>query len=172
MTKATQVMIAVFSEPQAVLDAAEAARKKGWHHLDIITPYPIHGMEKAIGLKMSWVPWVTLVMGLGGAILGFLFAAWTSAVDWPINIGGKPLVSWPAFIPVVFECGILIGGISTFVALWRACHLPKATPRVYDERFTDDKFGLVIPLEHGVHEADVQTFLKSTGADDVRRMDA
>jgi hypothetical protein len=121
---------------------------------------------------MSWVPWVTLVMGLGGATLGFLLAAWTSAVDWPLNVGGKPLISWPAFIPVVFECGILIGGVSTFFALWKACQLPKTTPRIYDERFTDDKFGLIIPLETGVNESAVHTFLKTTGADEVRRMDA
>lgn len=172
MTKLTPVIVAVFSEPSDVLHAAEEAHKRGWRHLDIMTPYPIHGMEQALHLKMSWVPWVTLVTGLGGAALGFGFASWTSAVSWPINVGGKPLISWPAFIPIVFECGILIGGIATFVAVWRACRMPTTTPKIYDERFTDDKFGLIVPLHEGMKDSDVQAFLKGVGADEVRRVDA
>lgn len=166
------VMVAVFSDPDAVLHAAERASQQGWKELDMVTPYPLHGSEKALGLKMSWVPWVTLIMGLGGALGGLTLQAWTSAVDWPINVGGKSYFSWPAFIPITFESGILIGGISTFVAMLVASKLPKKKPRILDERFTNDKFGLVVPLHEGMNEREIEEFLRSVGAEEVKRVDA
>ncbi len=86
-----------------------------------------------------------------------------------MNIGGKPMNSWPAFFPVMFESGVLIGGISTFVAMWAACKLPNSKPVIHDERFTDDKFGLVIPLD-GITANDVETYLKSKGAEEVKHV--
>jgi hypothetical protein len=162
------VVVGFFNDPDVILHAADSARKKGWKDLDAIVPYPIHGMEHALGIRMSWVPWVTLIMGLLGVIGGFGLQAWVSAVAWPLNIGGKPLISWPAFIPVTFECGILIGGISTFIAMWAACKLPNKKPRIFDERLTDDRFALVVPIYEGIRTDDVSTFLKGAGADDVR----
>jgi hypothetical protein len=166
------IVIGLFTDPDTILEAAEHAREKGWKDLDAITPYPVHGMEHALGLQMSWVPWVTLIMGLVGAIAGFGFEAWTSAVDWPLNVGGKPHISWPAFVPVMFECGILIGGICTFLATWAACRLPKRNPRIYDERLTDDRFGLVVPIIEKTQANDVVSFLKGAGADEVRIVEA
>jgi hypothetical protein len=166
------VMVGVFSDPDAVMHAAEQARQHGWKGLDMITPYPLHGSEKALGLKMSWVPWVTLIMGLGGAIGGLTLEGWTAAINWPINVGGKSYFSWPAYIPITFESGILIGGISTFIAMLIASNLPRKKPRILDERFTDDKFGLIVPLHEGVRESDVTQFLRGAGAEEVRRVDA
>jgi len=168
---AIPVMIGVFSDPDDVLHAAEEARKHGWRDMDMITPYPLHGSEKALGLKMSWVPWVTLITGLGGALGGLALQGWTSAVDWPINVGGKSYFSWPAFIPITFESGILIGGISTFIAMLVASNLPKKKPRIFDVRFTDDKFGLIIPLHEGAKEGEITQFLRGVGAEEVRRVD-
>ena len=164
-------VVGLFRDPDAILRAAQRARERGWKHLDAITPYPLHGMERALGVKMSWVPWVTLATGLAGGIGGFALEAWSSAMEWPLNVGGKPFVSWPAFVPVMFECAILSAGICTFIALWAACRLPKARPRVLDERLTDDRFGLIVPLAEGVREQDVTEFLKGAGADEVRRVD-
>jgi hypothetical protein len=164
-------LVGIFRDPNAILNAADNARQKGWKHLDAITPYPVHGMEHALGVRMSWVPWVTLITGLAGGIGGFALQAWSSAVEWPLNVGGKPFVSWPAFVPVMFECAILVAGISTFIAMWAACRLPKVKPRVYDVRLTDDHFGLLVPLTDDVREQDVTEFLKGAGADEVRRVD-
>ena len=169
--EAQAAVLGIFSDPDFLLSAANDARKKGWRSLDAITPYPIHGMARALGLGQSWVPWVTLGMGMTGGVLGMIFQLWTSAVDWPLNVGGKSFASWPAFVPIMFECAILIGGICTFIALWMACHLPKAKPRVYDERLTDDRFALLVPLASGVAERDVEEFLKGAGADEVRRVE-
>lgn len=161
------MLIGVFSDPEHLLEAADGARRKGWKQLDAITPYPVHGIEKALGVGNTWVPWVTLTMGLLGAIGGFTLQYWVHVLVWPMNIGGKPLNAWPAFFPIMFESAVLIGGISTFVAMWAACHLPTKTPVVLDERFTDDKFGLVIPVE-GMSPADVEAYLKSSGAEEVK----
>ncbi|MFZ5433267.1 MAG: DUF3341 domain-containing protein [Calditrichota bacterium] len=170
-TAPREAVLGFFSDPDAILHAADHARQKGWRGLDAITPYPVHGMEHALGLKNSWVPWVTLIAGFSGGILGFIFQVWTSAVDWPINIGGKPFVSWPAFVPVMFECAILIGGIATFIALWMACKLPNSRPKIHDERLTDNRFALVVPLMDGAAEQEITEFLKGAGADEVRRVD-
>jgi hypothetical protein len=164
------VILGIFSDPDAILHAADGARKKGWKQLDAITPFPIHGMEHALGVGTSWVPWVTLISGLLGGIGGFALEAWTSAVAWPLNVGGKPFVSWPAFVPVMFECAILSAGICTFVAMWIACKLPNSKPRIFDERLTDDRFSLVVPLVDGMPENEVMDFLKGAGADEVRRV--
>lgn len=166
---ANRALIGVYSDPDVLLHAADGARQKGWKRLDALTPYPIHGLEKALGIGKSWVPWVTLGMGLTGAILGFSLQYWVHVVEWPMNIGGKPFNAWPAFFPIMFECGVLIGGISTFIAMWAACKLPTTKPVVHDERFTDNKFGLVIPLD-GVNAADVENYLKTHGAEEVKHV--
>ncbi|MBU0509715.1 DUF3341 domain-containing protein [bacterium] len=164
-------VLGIFRDPDSILNAARDAGKRGWKHLDAITPYPVHGMEHALGLRQSWVPWVTLVMGFTGGLLGLIFQGWTSAIDWPLNVGGKSFFSWPAFVPVMFECAILIGGICTFIALWMACRLPKTRPCIHDERLTDDRFALIVPLYSGVSEEEIEEFMKGAGADEVRRVE-
>jgi len=172
MDRVRLAIVGVFDDGDQVLQAADGARQKGWKGLDAFVPYPLHGLEKALGLKHSWVPWATLVCGLGGAVGGFLLQAWTSAVDWPLIIGGKPFMSWPAFLPITFECGVLAGGIGTFIAMWFANGLPKLDPKIHHEAFTDDKFGLIVPLAEGVSETEVSDYMKSQGAEEVKRVEA
>ncbi|MCI0530875.1 MAG: DUF3341 domain-containing protein [candidate division Zixibacteria bacterium] len=159
----------LFDDPDTLKKAAELARLKGFENLDAFTPYPVHGLEKAMGLKMSWIPYVTLICGLGGATLGYLFMYWISAVDWPLNVGGKPFHSWPAFIPITFECGILLGGVSTFLALLFACGLP-GKKVILDPELTNNRFALVIPEKQDKVRDDIQQFLKGAGAFEVRKI--
>jgi hypothetical protein len=172
MDKSIAVFMGIFSHSDDVLHAAEQARDKGWKDLDMVTPFPVHGSEKALGLKASWVPYVTLTMGLVGAVAGFAFEHWALAVSWPLNIGGKPLTPWPAYVPIMFECGILLGGISTFVAMLVASRLPKARPVIYDERLTNDKFALLVPLHEGMTPQEIEEFFKGVGADEVHHVGA
>lgn len=137
-------LLAIFTSPTALKAAAARVRAEGFTIFESFSPFPIHGIEKTMGIKKSWISAVTLVMGLFGAGLLFFFQCWVSAVDWPLVVGGKPLVSWPAFIPITFEGMVLIGGISTALALFVACRLPGLKNRVLDERLTDDRFGLFI----------------------------
>ncbi len=176
MSKQARVVhgfLALYDNPDSLLHAAARAREHGFEGLDAFTPYPVHGLSEALGVRKSWVPYVTLVMGLSGAALGLLFEIWTSAIDWPMNVGGKPLVSLPAFIPVMFECGVLLGGTMTLAALLFACRLPNLKAPVLDRDITNDRFALFVP-ESGPEWNEERTirFLKSTGPAEVRTIRA
>jgi Alternative complex III, ActD subunit len=138
-------VLALYEDPDAILRAAAMVREHGFAGVDAYTPYPVHGLSEALGIRKSWVPYVTLVMGLTGAGLGLFFEIWTSAYDWPLNVGGKPNISLPAFIPITFECGVLIGGTMTLAALLFACGLPDFWTPVLDRDLTNNRFGLFIP---------------------------
>lgn len=162
-------VLALYDNPDTLLAAAARVREHGFRNADAFTPYPVHGLSEALGIKKSWIPYVTLVMGLTGAILGLTFEIWTSAIDWPLNVGGKPFVSLPAFIPVTFESGVLIGGTMTLAALLIACGLPNLGAPILDRSLTDDRFALFLPdVGPGWNESRALQFLKETGTTDVR----
>jgi len=167
--KPSRAVLALYEDPDQLLRAAAMAREHGFEGMDAFTPYAVHGLSEAMGIKKSWVPMVTLVMGLGGAVLGLAFQIWTSAFDWPIIVGGKPMISIPAFIPVTFECGVLLGGTMTLAALLFACRLPNLKAPILDRNLTNDRFGLYVP-EYGPdwNEARVVKLLQGTGALEVR----
>jgi hypothetical protein len=140
-----RVLIGIFQNEHDILQATRAARKDGLDIVDVFTPYAVHGMDRAMGLPPSRLPWVCFLMGLFGAVTMTVFQYWASAVDWPINVGGKPWNSWPAFVPVIFEVTVLLGGVSTVLAfiLWAGLK-PGAQSPVSDLRVTDDRFALVL----------------------------
>jgi len=138
-----QGILGIFSSPDTMKAAAKKIRASQFSKVEAFSPFPVHGLEKAMGLPKSWISRVTLITGLAGAFLLFAFQVWTMAYDWPVNVGGKPLIAWQAYIPVTFEGMVLIGGISTVVALFVACRLPSRAP-VLDLRFTNNKFGIFI----------------------------
>ena len=164
------IVVGIFEGPEDLLRAANQAREKGYKNLDAYTPYPLHGLKEALGLKFSWVPYATLVAGFSGAGLIYLFMYWVSVINWPVNVGGKPLHSWPAFIPITFEGGVLLGGVTTFLALLIACGLPKFKPVIIDPNLTNDRFALVIPEEQVFGLDNPEKFLKEIGAVDVKRI--
>lgn len=162
-------VVALYDNPDALLDAAARTKEHGFPGVDAFTPYPVHGLSEALGIRKSWVPYVTLVMGLLGAALALFFEIWTSAIDWPLNVGGKPMVSLPAFIPITFEGGVLIGGTMTLAALLLACGLPNLGAPILDRDLTNDRFALWIPdTGPDWNEARAVEFLKSTKPVDVR----
>ncbi len=110
-------VLAEFGSEEAILAAARALRAKGHASIDLHSPVPIHGAEEALALPKSRVPLVALLGGVIGASLGYLLQWWTVAVDWPLNVGGRPPHSAPAFIPVTFESGVLIASLSIFLGL-------------------------------------------------------
>lgn len=164
-----RAVLALYDDPDRLLNAAALAKEHGLEGLDAFTPYAVHGLSEALGVKKSWIPYVTLVMGLSGAALGLTFEIWTQAVDWPIIVGGKPFVSLPAFIPVTFECGVLLGGTMTLAALILACGLPNLKGPILDRNLTNDRFGLYIPeYGPGWNEERILRILRGTGAVDVK----
>jgi len=110
-------LVGEFDTPKQLMDAARKVREAGYHCIDAYVPFPVEGLSDALGLgrKQDLVPLLTLIGGIGGGLTGFLFQLWVSASSYPMNIGGRPLNSWPAFIPVTFELTVL--GDSTFAVL-------------------------------------------------------
>ncbi|MDO8518773.1 MAG: DUF3341 domain-containing protein [Deltaproteobacteria bacterium] len=135
-------LLALFDHPEKLLDAVKKVRELHLKDFEAYTPFPVHGLEKAMGLKRSWIPWATLFYGLLGAGLLFYFQTWTMAIDWPMNIGGKPFFSWPAYIPITFEGMVLLGGVLTVVTLFATLKLPNMFRKPLDPRLTNDMFGL------------------------------
>jgi hypothetical protein len=130
-------------------------RDSRYEHFDAYTPFPVHGLEAAQGLKRSLLPFVTFGAGLAGFCLAFLFQYWTSAVDWPLIVGGKPFNSWPAFVPIMFELTVLLAGLSTVAAMFLFNGLPNTKRRIFDPSLTRDRFALVIEAPLKVEEDDV-----------------
>ncbi|MDO8494422.1 MAG: DUF3341 domain-containing protein [Deltaproteobacteria bacterium] len=165
-------IVGLFRDPYHLLRGAKEAHKRQFKHCDAFTPYPIHGLDKILRHKKSLIPWITLVAGLTGCAAGFALQIWTSAIDWPLNIGGKPLLSIPAFVPVAFELTILFGGLATAAALFLFCRLPDFHTRILDKDITNNIFALYVPAkEEGFQESEVQQFLKEAGAYEIKMVE-
>jgi hypothetical protein len=140
--------MAEFDNPTALLKATERAYDVGYRKMDAYTPYPIEEMADALGFHRTRVPLVVLVGGILGGVSGYLLQYWISAVSYPLNVGGRPYVSWPAFIIVTFEMTILFGGISAVVGMLALNGLPQPYHPVFNNpRFSAasrDRFFLCI----------------------------
>lgn len=140
-----RVFLATFGNEEDVLGAVRALRSEGYSIADVHCPYAVHGLERAAGLPPSRLGWVCAVAGFLGAGSILWFQHWVSAVDWPLNVGGKPFDSVPAFIPVVFEVGVLLAGLSTVAAfLFRSRLYPGKLPARPAAGVTDDRFLVVV----------------------------
>lgn len=169
MAKGVNGVVGFYLDEHALMEACRKTRMAGYTQFDAITPYPVHGIEEAIGIRRSFIPWVTFIMGSIGCAFGLWLQYWTSAVSWAINVGGKPFFSWPAFIPITFELTILLGALSSVAALFAACGLPKVDPPILDPALTCHKFAIFIPEgDTGFERARAEQHLKSVGASDVR----
>ena len=160
--------VAYFKSSAEVLNAARAATTKGFKAVESYTPFAIHGMDDALGLKPSIVPWATLICGITGFVTAVSLQVWTSSIDWPINVGGKPMNSLPAFIPIMFELTVLLGGLGTAFFMFFLNGLPNFNPNPFDPRITDDRFALYIPFAgQKVPQAEVEGFLRTLQAEKV-----
>jgi hypothetical protein len=157
----------VFPSEDALLGAAAACRARGFEVVDVHSPYPIHGIDEIAGIRRTRLPAVTLVAGGAGLALGTWLQFWTSATDWPVNVGGKPWDSMPAFLPVSFEITVLLAGLATVAALLLRCRLrPGRTPRVEGLGTTDDRFALLVASPPGAWaDADLRRFWTGLGAE-------
>ena len=159
--------VAYFKSSAEILAAAKQASAK-YSNVETYTPFPIHGMDDALGIQPSIVPWATLLGGLTGFATALFLQIWTSAIDWPINVGGKPMISGPAFIPILFELTVLLGGLSTAGFMLVLNGLPNFKPNPFDPRISDDRFALYIPFSGQKGSAnDVESFLNTLKAEKV-----
>ena len=138
-------LVATFESESDVLSATAEVRRSGFEIVDVFTPYPVHGMDRAMGLRPSFLTWVCFACGMIGAVGTLLFQHWSNAVNWPIDIGGKPWNSFPAEVPVGFAMMVLVAGFGSVFAFLITCRLfPGAKAKCIDPGITDDRFVLVV----------------------------
>ena len=162
----TYGIIAEFSTPSELMTAAEAARDAGYTHTDAFSPFPIHGLHEAVGMRSTGMSALVLAGGIIGGIGGFFMCWYANVVAYPLNIGGKPLNSWPAWIPITFECAILLAAFAAVFGMLALNGLPMPYHPVFNVRRFDqasrDKFFLVIQARDPKFDFDgVWTFLES-----------
>ena len=116
-------MVGSFSEPDLMLTAVEGLRRAGVAIHDVFAPYPVHGLDEAMGIRRSRLPLATLLAGLCGLSFALVFQYYTAVFDWPLDVGGKPENSTLAFVPICFELTVLIGGLGTAGAFFLRARL-------------------------------------------------
>lgn len=169
-------LLAEFSNPGALLHAAERVRTAGYRYFDTHTPFPIHGMDRAMGLGQSKVGFFALGGGITGLLLGLWLQWWTGGYDYPINVGGKPFFAWEPSIPVIFELTILFAAFGTVFGMLGLNGLPRPyNPLFYSREFTrvtDDAFFLHIAATDKRFDLDkTRQFLYDIGAMSVEVID-
>ena len=141
-------ILAEFATPADLYHACERVRDAGFTRWDAHTPFPVHGIEGAMGLRRSPLPWIVLGMGLTGAALGFFLQWWVHSVAYPLVISGKPYNSWPAFIPITFEVGVLFAALGAVLGMLGLNGLPMHHHPLFRSRLfehvTDDAFFISI----------------------------
>lgn len=169
-------LLAEFQTVDGVVAAAERVRDAGYQKWDVHTPFPVHGLNDAMGIRSTLLPWIVLLGGLAGGGGAMLLQWWTNAFDYPLIISGKPLFSIPANIPITFELTILLAAITAFVGMLALNGLPQLYHPVFtSERFrrvTTDRFFIVIeagdPRFDAVQTRALLSSLGASGIEEVR----
>lgn len=165
-------LLAEFESPDDLLAAALRAHADGYRHLEAYTPFPIEGLAEAIGFHHNRLPLLVLIGGIAGALGGFGLQYWVAVISYPVNIGGKPFNSWPAFIPVTFEMTILLAALTTVLGLLALNGLPMPYHPVFNvPRFalaTRDRFFLSVEATDPRFDREgTRRFLESLGPKEV-----
>lgn len=165
-TSSIHGLMAEFDTAEDLLTAARRAREAGYRRMDAYTPLPVEGLAEAIGKGHTRIPLIVLLGGLTGCVGGFFLQYWIAVLDYPINVGGRPLNSWPSFIPVTFELTILLAALSAVIGLFAVCGLPRPNHPVFNvpefERATQNRFFLCIEArDPRFHPDETRRFLGS-----------
>ncbi len=141
-------LMAEFDNPTALVRAAEQARLAGYREMDAYSPIPIHDLTEAIGARRTRLPILVFIGGMLGGLGGFGLEYWSQVIAYPLNIGGRPLNSWPQFVPVMFETTVLGAALAAFVGMWALNKLPQPYHPVFNvpafARASTDRFFLCI----------------------------
>jgi hypothetical protein len=141
-------LMAEFDSPDGLVEAANKARLAGYRRMDAYSPIPIEALDEALDLRRTRLPLLVLIGGILGGTAGFSLEYWASAIAYPLNIGDRPLNSWPQFIPVTFETTVLGAALAAFVGMWALNKLPQPYHPVFNVeafgRASTDRFFLVI----------------------------
>lgn len=170
-------IVAEFDTPGKLLEAARNVYEAGFRVFDVHSPFPVHGMDGAMGLSGSKVSWIVLAGGLSGGSLGMLMQWWMSAVDYTLLIGGKPFFSWQAFVPVAYECTILLAAFGAVFGMFALNRLPLLYHPVFRHpsfhRATDDRFFISIEAKDPKFDQEkVTALLEKLGGENILMVEA
>ena len=158
-------VVGCFDDEKTLFPAVKNTRKAGYKIHDVYTPFPIHGLDHAMGLRDTSLHTAGFIYGMTGTTTALTFMSWVFTKDWPLNIGGKPNLPLPAFIPIVFELTVLCAAVGMVLTF---CYLCQLAPFVRKDHFhlraTDDLFVMVIECTDKTNTDDLKAFLTSNGA--------
>lgn len=158
-------VVGVFDDEGNLFNAVKQVRKSGYRIHDVYTPFPLHGLDREMGLRDTSIHTAGFIYGITGTSLALAFMTWVFTKDWPLNIGGKPHFALPAWIPIMFEFTVLMAAVGMVLTF---CYISQLAPFVRKHHFhlrsTDDKFVMVIDMSSGNSDEEVSNFLTSLGA--------
>ena len=161
-------VVGCFDEEDAVFDAVKKVRKSGYKLHDVYTPLPVHGLDKAMGLRDTSIHTAGFIYGITGTTIALSCISWVFTKDWPLNIGGKPHFALPAWVPLMFEFTVLCAAVGMVLTFCYLCQLaPFVKKHHFHPRATDDKMVMVIEVTPRNDESEISGFLNSLGATEV-----
>jgi hypothetical protein len=168
----TALILAEFDGPADLLRAAEKARDAGYKKFDCHSPFPVHGMDAAMGLKRSPLGWIVGLSALIGTSSALALQWWTSTIDYPLVISGKPFFSFQAYVPVTFALGVLLSAFAALIGMLALNGLPRLNHPLFNsdrfEKATNDGFFISIEADDPIFEIEkTQTFLESIGGENL-----
>src|SRR5579862_429081 len=169
----TYGIMAQFEDPEQLLEAANRAYAAGYRKMDAYSPMPIEGLDKAVGMGTNWVAPIVLFFGLSGAAGGFGLLWWISVIAYPHNVAGRPFNSWPAYIPITFECTVLLAALSAVIGMLALNKLPMPYHPVFNvesfsQRASVDRFFLCIEASDPKFDvASARAFLEQLNPEEV-----
>jgi hypothetical protein len=169
-------LMAEFNTPEEVVLASKRARERGYTHMDAYSPFPVEGLYEALGSKKTRLPLLVLCGGVAGGLGGFLMQYYSAVFAFPLNVGGRPLNSWPSFIPITFELTILVAGLSAVIGMLFRNGLPRPYHPVFNvpgfERATSHSFFLCIEATDPLFDGQkISEFLKDVNGFNVTAVD-
>ena len=161
-------LLAEFADADALVAAAERVHGEGYRRFECYSPLPVEGLADAIGFRHSRLPLVVLVGGVVGCLSGIALQYWTTVIAYPLNVGGRPLVSWPSFVPVVFEMTVLFAALSAVLGMLAMNGLPRPHHPLFGipsfDRATQDRFFLcILSTDAQYHSQTTRQFLERLG---------
>ncbi len=166
-------LVGLYDDPDVLVRAAAKVRDAGFRRWDCYTPFPVHGLDRAMGLKSSPVPTLALAAGFAGLLVAVALTGGLNVIYYPIRIAGKPMFSWQAFVPIYFELFVLFAALTIMGSLFVFCGLGRWRSPLHDsgimKEVTSDRFAIVLEAADDAYsQGDAKALLESTGCCDIR----
>jgi len=172
MDKSNKFILGIFEDEEILLNAVKTIRDQGEKIHDVYSPFPVHGMEKILGVKNSRIPIAAFIIGAIFCLLTFGFQWWVSEIDYPINFGGKPLGAFLSFIPPTFEITVLTTSVGMAILLFVLCELiPSTKQHPIDLKITDNRFIIAFKVEESTDISKIRKLLNESCTIEIKEIE-